>query len=347
MDSSNLTTQSTTPNLQPVKSFFYRSRATIIAQVTSLVILGIVTMLGNLASIVTFAKTQSLRRRSNYMIINLSIADFSVSIVIFIVAYFFYLEAFTVPYHLKLALELLDSSTGAASLLGLTMISVERFYAVVFPFKHRMLRFKHHLIMCLVPWLAAAVVLLTNVVLGFPEQGKNLDIFELLRFSVMVLSLVVIFVSYLSIWLKSRHANPSAQNQNRTVRDKKLSLTLFIVTLASLSTWLPLQCFMAALVFIKSLSLSHYNNFFILKFVQYLNSAINFFIYILRMRDFRSGFRAIFCGKRERSKPSQSTTTSNLSLSFTKQKAYTVNNVIAAEGCLDASNLQLQKLTMK
>ncbi|KAK3753673.1 hypothetical protein QZH41_003328 [Actinostola sp. cb2023] len=54
----------------------YRSRATIIAQVTSLAILGVVIVLSNLASIATFIKNQSLRKRSNYLIINLSVSDF-------------------------------------------------------------------------------------------------------------------------------------------------------------------------------------------------------------------------------------------------------------------------------
>ncbi|XP_020911984.1 octopamine receptor beta-2R-like [Exaiptasia diaphana] len=343
-NSSNFTISNTKRNL-PL--YFYRSQATVIAQVTSLAIFGIITLLGNLASIITFAKTQSLRRRSNFMIINLSLADLTVSIIIFMVAYFFSLEPFTQPLSFVYALNTVDLFTGTTSLLGLTVISVERFYAIVFPFKHRMLRFKHYLVMCLAPWLSAVVLVLTYVGLDFPGIGEKLEYYNSARISFLCLSLTIMIVSYLGIWMKSRHANPSAQNQNRTLHDKKLSLTLFIVTLASLSTWLPYQLYFMSVIFGK-VSLPHFNYFFAMKFLQYINSAINFFIYILRMRDFRSGFRAIFCGKRERSKPPQSTTTSNLSLSFTKQKAYAVNNEgTAAEGGLDASNLQLRKLTTK
>ncbi|KAK3734987.1 hypothetical protein QZH41_004401 [Actinostola sp. cb2023] len=321
----------------------YRSRATIIAQVTSLAILGVVIVLSNLASIATFIKNQSLRKRSNYLIINLSVSDFLIGIVAFMACPFFLGEPFSHTVEFRFSLEISDTFTGAVSLLCLTLIAVERFHAVVYPFRHRMLRFKHYVVFCLIPWLLATTIVVIFIGMDFPTLGESLlDVYTFLRFTVLFLALVVMIVSYVGIWLRSRQANPSAQNHNHALRDQKLSVTLFAVTLASLLTWLPIQCFSYALYFFDITTLPHFNYFFAMKFLQFSNSGINFFIYIFRMREFKAGFLALFHfrRKRTRSERTSSERTSrtrtfnssnntisirDLSLNFSRQRSYTVN----------------------
>jgi hypothetical protein len=273
---------------------FYRTQLTIIAQVTSLAVLGVIIVFGNLASIITFIKTQSLRRRSHYLIICLSVADLLVGVVDFMTMYLF----LTGPQWntFIVVLEVIDTLTGIASVLTLSNISMERFYAIFFPFQHRMVRFRVYVALCAFPWIAATYVSVLYLVSNYYDKSI-LVVYTYHTFIVATVALVIISISYITIGVKIRQYNPSAQNQNRPSRDQKLAVTLLIVTLASLLTWLPLQCFLVMLYFCESCPFPHFNVLFAMKFLQFCNSGINVFIYIVRMPEFRTAFLALFCGK--------------------------------------------------
>lgn len=268
----------------------YRSNVTIIAQGTSMGVLGVIIVLSNLASIVTFIRTQSLRRRSSYMIINLSVADLLVGFVALTSIHIFLTGKQFNTY--IITLEFLDSVTGMTSILIMSTIAVERLYAIYYPFSHRMLRYKSYIGLCVFPWLIS-ITLCSLYLVGYLNSPPLLNVAQVYFRSypiILALALLIIIISYIAIWIKTRQANPSDQNQNRTSRDRKLAVTLFIVTLASLVTWLPFQCFENLLLICKECHLLDLNILFIMRFLQFANSGLNFFIYMLRMREFRLAF---------------------------------------------------------
>lgn len=273
----------------------YRSHVTIIAQFTSLLVLGVIIALGNLACIITFIKTQSLRKRSQCLLISLSVADFLVSGVVFMSSKYFLTasywdkrDAFT------MSLDNYDLFTGTSSILNLAFISVERFMAIVFPLHHRLLRCRTYLILASLPWVIAAIQTLIDSINRFVFTS-GFQLYRYINVAIPGLALLVIIFSYAAIGITIRRSKSIPDNQNRALRDKKLTVTLLIVTLASLVTWLPLQCTTAFIFFCHSCFSVRVNVVFILKFLQYCNSGINVFIYFLRIPEFRKKIMEGIC----------------------------------------------------
>lgn len=291
-NASSLQTNTTNP--------FPQSQLSVTAQVTSLAVLGFVIVFGNLACIITFIKTQSLRRKSHYLIIFLSVADLCVGGVVFMSIYYF--VGVSNWYHSDIfthSLDFLDSLTSNGSMLTLVAISLERFYAIIYPFLHRRLRFRHYLVCVIVCWFVSLANCFPYLlaVIDQPELASKSEFMLFYRWLAVitpVLALLVISFSYITIAVKMRRKNrPEVPNHSRPLRDQKLVVTLVIVTLTSLLTWLPLQCLGVILFFCPncvSININLMDLVFFVKYLQYCNSAINVFMYIVRMPEFRKAF---------------------------------------------------------
>ena len=80
-----------------------------------------------------------------------------------------------------------------------------------------------------------------------------------------------------------------AGNQNHIVREKRLAKTLFIITAASLLTWLPFQILILLLYFGVIENLSYLNGVvYVIKFLQFSNSLVNVTIYPFRISEFKN-----------------------------------------------------------
>lgn len=264
-----------------------RSKAVIVTQVTALIILGIVIVLGNLASIITYIRTQSLRRRSHYLIINLAIADLLVGFVDFItVNYFLYYTQNAVSERVMLVC---DTFAGIASVVNLAGISIYRCISVIWPLRHRRMSIKYYSVFLAFPWFIATLVPMIHVI-----QCVVCDfVFSLCFIVIPSLAVMTILASYAAIGWKIRK---SSRLPYRTAiqRDTKTNVTLMIVTLASLVTWVPHQC-LASIEMLCAQCKVDINIVFFMKFLQYTNSGLNIFIYISRMPDFRVAFLSKFC----------------------------------------------------
>lgn len=270
-----------------------RSHVTTIIQVTSLAILGVVIILGNLATIVTFVRTQSLRRRCYYLLICLSVADVGVGIVASMNVHFF----LTVPHLVTYTtwLDFTDTLTGFASILTLVVISTERFYAIFYPFRHRTARFKYYAALFAFPWALATAIASLNYVSSYDHSYVAL--YTYLVIIIITVSLFLIVFNYIAIAIRSKKSQQCTQNRNQSLRDKKLVVTILIVTLSSIVTWLPIQCLFAVIYFCKTCSFPHINVFFAMKFLQFCNSGLNVFVYFWRMNEFRKTFFVLFYRK--------------------------------------------------
>lgn len=212
---------------------------------------------------------------------------------------YFFLMSSKVDEVFKASLEICDTFFGSASIFTLAVISLERFYAIYFPFRHRMLRFKSYMAGIAIPWVASFLIV-SLFVLSYIKRYIAKKVYIYGAFLGVFIALVTIVTSYVCIGLKIRENNPSAHNQSRMVRERKLAVTLLIVTLAALLTWFPVQYLTIIFYFCRTCTVPNFNLLlFIMSFLRFCNSGINVFIYIVRIPDFRKSFLALLRTKRQ------------------------------------------------
>ncbi|CAH3168319.1 unnamed protein product [Porites lobata] len=85
--------------------------------------------------------------------------------------------------------------------------------------------------------------------------------------------------------------NPSTA---RTEMNQKLVKTLFMVTILSLISWLPLQVILILLYYYPNVKITA-NILLIVRLFQYFNSLLNPIVYNLRMPDFRKEMINLIC----------------------------------------------------
>ena len=124
--------------------------------------------------------------------------------------------------------------------------------------------------------------------------GYHLYILE----SYCLLCLIVIFVSYTSILFKSRFGAHPQRHCAAALRQRKLTVTLFITTLVSLLLWLPYSIFVFLSWSTDILSSLSFQEYFDLKysliFLFFANSLVNPILYTIRMPDFKKALLSLF-----------------------------------------------------
>ena len=253
----------------------------------------------NALTIIVYLKERSLRKRSMYLMINLAFADMFTGASIFIHfpiwAYEFELWTINPPLsdELILRIRVLASVSPIASLLNLEAISVERTNATFRPFKHRFVKKKIFVAVAAIVWIAAGAIS-TGLV---PQSAftstfsKRRRIFSIIFYSTALSSLLIIIVSYSSIALKIVYGT-QPHHRSATNRGRKLTKTLFIVTVVSLLLTLPL--FIVQLCFFLQLYTSipfhlELSSYFML----FANSLVNPLLYTVRIPEFRRALLSI------------------------------------------------------
>ena len=186
----------------------------------------------NAVTIIAFARNHHLRKRSAYLIINLTVADLLMG-------------AVTGP--LKLHLAMIDLGPGfswqkisisiclnifpVCSLINLSLIALERLHATLYPFRHCLIRERVYFKIIICRWLLA---------LTLSSLLAVVDVYEPIAYwyaltSLIVLTLLVLTISYVIITLNVKR-NPPPHHFAPVVSDRKLSVTLFIVTIVSVLT---------------------------------------------------------------------------------------------------------------
>ena len=205
--------------------------------VTLTVCVAIVTV--NLLSIIVFIKNRSLRTRAMYLVINLTIADM-------FVGGFSHLHPFRLlslyscdivkmnfSRELNVIINFLFPWFPLTSLTNIAVISLDRMHATIRPFRHRLIKKWVYGVTIAGVWVLAAMVSTVRLILA-----KELRYYFYLWQSYCCLCLLVTCVSYSSIVAKFLcGAHP--QHHGADNRQRKLTVTLFIMTIVSLLMWLP------------------------------------------------------------------------------------------------------------
>lgn len=202
-------------------------------------------------------------------------------------------------YHLKSSLLHLFSM---ASLANLAAISSERMHATLRHSQHRSVKMWVYKLVVAVIWSIAVIresLQIVLIIAASPNTNLETLINSTLYLPYYFVSLFVICFCYICIHIRLRcRIRLDLVNNAVNRRERKLTFTLFIVTVASLLTIAPLVVYMIVrTLYSVSLNLSGTSSFHIRMFVIMFflaNSLVNPIIYSMRMRGFCEGFVALF-----------------------------------------------------
>ena len=248
----------------------------------------------NLCTIIVFMRNRNLRKCSTYLMINLTVIDMFVGgAVVF--------KLFYIPGVLCNLWKDHSNEDGTfiviqvlislpyGSLINITSIALERVHATFLPFRHRVLKKRVYGLIIAVVWVTSGLpsVSFTLIVLF---EGQHYAFYS--EFTFVSICLLIIFVSYTSIIIKVC-CGAQPQHNGAASRERKLTMTLLIVTVVSLLFYLPylVYCFIISTTY-------HFD--YTMLFFFYANSLVNPILYAIRMPEYRSAFFALFRRRAQR-----------------------------------------------
>ena len=255
----------------------------------------------NLLSIILFIKNSNLRTRGMYLVISLTVVDILVGGLSTINLFLIMTNIGCKTVIVRLPVEGINIVESVffwfplTSLTNITVISLERMHATFRPFSHRVIKKWVYGVTICVVWVLAGMISTGIMLLSF--FGKKWSQHQYLWQSYCLLCLFVICACYASIIVKiCCGARP--QHHGAARRQRKLTVTLLIMTIVSLLLWLPFT--VATFVYhttdsIRSLSytkIMRLNMSLLLLF--YTNSFVNPVVYTIRMPKFRKALLLLF-----------------------------------------------------
>ena len=197
----------------------------------------------NLCTIIVFIRNRNLRKRSTYLVINLAVIDMLAGGVgVYVLFYWFGVICNVWKGHLNVHLadyvvtRLLVVFQGM-SLVNISIIALGRAYATFRPFRHRLLKKRKYGLLIAFVWVNTTLV--TSVYLKYSEDGV-LDLY--LKIAFVLFHLLIISISSSPIVIKVR-CGAQTQHHGAASRERKLTTTLFIVTVVSLLLYLSASTF--------------------------------------------------------------------------------------------------------
>ena len=244
----------------------------------------------NIITIIVFVKQRQLQSRSTYLIIHLGVVDLLVGAIVGPMIIEMYGSGLCHLWESRSYFDWLPPlqiyvghGVYQISLNNLAVIALERVHATFRPFKHRFIRKWVYGVMISVNWVIPLAMYSIAFYFGVHPF--------LIRFIYLCSLLSVILVCYVSIYIKIRCSRHLQHNGAASLRERKLTTTLFIATLASLLTFMPRLVYWGDINFSDLvLSLSRQSFFDVVMAtmtILILNSIINPIIYIIRMSQLR------------------------------------------------------------
>ena len=250
----------------------------------------------NLCAIIVFMRNRNLRKRSTYLMINLAVIDMFVGGAV-VCNLFFIPGAYCNLWMLHsfedaTVIFIVLISLPHGSLMNITSISLERVHATFLPFKHRVLKKWVYGLIIAVVWVTSGLTSVTYFLIvfyGVPPYAFYLNV------TFMSVCLLIICVSYTSIVIKV-HCGAQPEHHGAASRERKLTMTLLIVTVVSLMLYLPhvVFCFVYVSCKLENYWSARSHLECTLLFLFYANSLVNPILYAIRMPEYRSAFLALF-----------------------------------------------------
>ena len=246
---------------------------------------------GNLLAIAAFVLGNLLKKRTNYFLLSLSVADLMIGVIsvpMYIASFVKHYEAHGGNEEFRFIYSYVDIFSGIASIFALAVIALERLYSVTLPSFHRMTKRYVYLLAVGLVWVAAAVIATLRVLSG--ERIVPFKVFFNALVCSCAISILLISIAYGGVWFKVKHRNHE-KTRKMIEKDKKLAIILAIVTAVFICTWMPLHL-INIIYFLckKQCDASHPGLpqvVYFAKFLQYTNSFVNPIIYTYKIPEFR------------------------------------------------------------
>ena len=237
-------------------------------------------IVGNALSISILFKRR-LRKRPHFLLISLAFADLLVGL---LAVPLYIMKQADIPHFSSTTYSVflcVDMFAGLSSVFTLAAISLERLHAIVRPLRHRQLTLRSYAVAIAIPWIFSLIVSLSYLLSIF-------SVITYLQFSsVITISLstplLITCISNCIIWRKPSSRIPNGAQARKNVH---LNKTLLLITATFVLSWLPFHVLKIVISFCVSCEIVPVK-LYVMKFLHYSNSFMNFLVYCFRMPDYR------------------------------------------------------------
>ena len=179
------------------------------------------------------------------------------------------------------------------SLLSIFSIAVDRYVLTVHPFKHRvLLNGRRIAIWILSLWLLSSWLVVKDLTFGTSQIDTQ--IYDTIFIVISLVTGLIYVNTYLSLRKQRRGISEQNQSRRRPLQEEFLK-TILIVAVIQILTLVPLSSF--SLVHGWSIDFNNSVSKLVVYSMYCINIAINPFLYIWRLRNYRQAFRLVFCTK--------------------------------------------------
>ena len=246
----------------------------------------------NAFTLVVFARGGHLRRRNTYLMMNLIVADLLIAAIsgpeniLLLKASKRSKKGFGVLYLI------ISDMCWIASLVNLVIISLERLHATLYPFRHCLVGKRIYCKIIIFSWFGSLTLACGLQIIRMkdsPLAGRYpWTIYVFLTLAVLTTSYVIIISKFIT--------KPHVQQLGSVISaERKLSVTLFIVSAASTISLLPFAVVPCILISSDCDKWIEFTPYRIALAFYYLNSILNPVIYAIRLPKFRRALRELFC----------------------------------------------------
>ena len=259
--------------------------------------------LGNTLVLLVIRRTPNLQTACGVLIANLALADLLVTALAIPIVISLIIPGFVPICSLNasmLAAIIVGRCSCAASLLILSAMSIDRCWAIGYPFHHKIHMTSSKLKTALLfIWLSSLILPILEVVFLRESLSSSVLVVKklqrlgiLVSYFAIVTSGLVTFITVRCSSSKIANLHNDAGSHNRTLtglreRNKQIAKTITLVVIAFSVCWVPI-------IYIGARFIDHYS---VLHFWGVLpgfaNSAVNPCIYFYRQKNYRQAFKAL------------------------------------------------------
>ena len=243
----------------------------------------------NAFTLVVFARSRYLRRRNTYLI---TVADLLIAAVSGPETILFFIPNKRAKKGSGVLYLIITDMCWIASLVNLVLISLERLNATLYPFRHCLLGKSFYYKIITFTWFGA-LTLACGVQISRMNDVPLADRYPWITY--IFLTLTVLTISYVIIISKFIRKAHVQQLGSVMSAERKLSVTLFIVSAASILTLLPWLITICIAISSDRYLWLQFTPMKIATTFYHLNSILNPVIYAIRLTEFRRASKELFC----------------------------------------------------
>ncbi|XP_078364244.1 adenosine receptor A1-like [Oculina patagonica] len=314
---------------------------------TSFVVESIAIVFANSLTFHIFLNQRKNLRQTSFLIINLALADLFVGLSTGCFAVENLILSYTGERPTATGCLTVDVLSECASMSFLVVVSLERMHAVFWPLRHRITGTRSYIYVICTAWIFSVISTIMFIIshIGILDKSISTSIFV---FLMAVLPLTVCVV-YCRIWFRIKRLRKESIRKHRNMANNKLTKTLFIASILSVVTWLPLCATLLARIFCKNCLSSKNSNriIYVARIFQYRNSLLNPIVYSLRLPEFRGKLLELLCRHQTGTsvKPASliSETSTNFALQSTTPILLSLTPLTSSTGQINNSNHEHEK----